>query len=111
MNDTYRGPIVLYPNRRVCRSITRPDHIEWYVNIYRTEREYGGPEEGGWWFTTGECIESRKFNEHSEATDYSEKVENEMKDPNETWCSDSKFFIEVTTRMGEHFPSHRPVYE
>ena len=38
MNDTYRGPIVLYPNRRVCRSITGPEHIEWYVNIYRTER-------------------------------------------------------------------------
>jgi hypothetical protein len=22
-----------------------------YINIYRSSREYGGPEEGGWYFT------------------------------------------------------------
>lgn len=25
-----------------------------YVAIYELDRSYGGPEEGGWWFTTGE---------------------------------------------------------
>lgn len=24
-----------------------------YINVYEIGREYGGPEEGGWWFDTG----------------------------------------------------------
>ena len=30
-----------------------------YVNVYAITRHYGGPEEGGWWYNTGEPIESR----------------------------------------------------
>lgn len=29
-----------------------------YVNIYAVGRSYGGPEEGGWWFDTGEPVGS-----------------------------------------------------
>ena len=29
-----------------------------YVNIYSVTREYGGPEEGGWWYNRLSCIES-----------------------------------------------------
>lgn len=29
-----------------------------YINAYTVQRCYGGPEEGGWWFDTGEPIES-----------------------------------------------------
>lgn len=29
-----------------------------YLNVYRVEQSYGGPEEGGWWFDTGEPLES-----------------------------------------------------
>lgn len=25
-----------------------------YINVYRLTDEYGGPEEGGWWYTAGE---------------------------------------------------------
>ena len=25
----------------------------WYVNEYETNRAYGGPEEGGWWYDYG----------------------------------------------------------
>lgn len=25
----------------------------WYLNEYTTDRRYGGPEEGGWWYETG----------------------------------------------------------
>lgn len=24
-----------------------------YINIYRLDRHYGGPEEGGWWYDSG----------------------------------------------------------
>ena len=27
-----------------------------YVNVYEVNRHYGGPEEGGWWYDSGEPI-------------------------------------------------------
>ena len=27
--------------------------MAWYVNAYETYDAYGGPEEGGWWYTVG----------------------------------------------------------
>ena len=32
-----------------------------YANAYWTDRLYGGPEEGGWWYDTGEPIMSLPF--------------------------------------------------
>lgn len=29
-----------------------------YVNVYRLDREYGGPEEGGWWYDMREAVRS-----------------------------------------------------
>lgn len=38
---------------------TRP--AEWWsVAVYQRGREYGGPEEGGWWYDTGSLTEHRK---------------------------------------------------
>jgi len=31
----------------------------YYVNIYSTSQEYGGPEEGGWWYTHCSPVSSR----------------------------------------------------
>ncbi len=28
-----------------------------FVNVYEVTREYGGPEEGGWWYNWYECLE------------------------------------------------------
>ena len=30
----------------------------WFVAVYRTGQSYGGPEEGGWWFTHGDLVEA-----------------------------------------------------
>lgn len=29
-----------------------------YVTLYKTDRAYGGPEEGGWWYECGEVVRS-----------------------------------------------------
>ena len=29
-----------------------------FVNIYEVSQHYGGPEEGGWWYTAGELVET-----------------------------------------------------
>lgn len=34
-----------------------PDNQIVYVNAYRVTREFGGHEEGGWWYDNYECIE------------------------------------------------------
>lgn len=33
----------------------------WSVAVYQRGREYGGPEEGGWWYDTGSLTEHRKI--------------------------------------------------
>lgn len=30
-----------------------PEPLFWYLNVYLTDRAYGGPEEGGWWYNYG----------------------------------------------------------
>lgn len=40
------------------------------VAIYEVDRAYGGPEEGGWWFDTGEIVQRcriRQFRDEEEA--------------------------------------------
>lgn len=34
----------------------RPTH--WTVAVYLADRQYGGPEEGGWWYDCGERVNS-----------------------------------------------------
>ncbi len=31
-----------------------PRRKMWYVNVYEIDRAYGGPEDGDWWYDTGE---------------------------------------------------------
>jgi hypothetical protein len=33
------------------------EHVPYYVNTYSLSQGYGGPEEGGWWFSCGEPVE------------------------------------------------------
>ena len=73
---------------KVKRSISSPERMNWYVNIYKVDRAYGGPEEGGWYYDVGELVESKCFNwvdpsnregkTHANAVAYSEQVEKEL---------------------------------
>lgn len=38
-----------------------------YLNVYETDRSYGGPEEGGWWYNTGNPLGSQPFAAEIEA--------------------------------------------
>jgi hypothetical protein len=39
-----------------------------WVNVYEVTREYGGPEEGGWWYNRYECIDSVHVKGDTDAT-------------------------------------------
>jgi hypothetical protein len=44
---------------KVKRYITTHERIIWYVNIYETNRAYGGHEEGGWYYDTGDLLKTK----------------------------------------------------
>ena len=46
---------------KVEKYVSTFDRIIWYVNIYETNRAYGGPEEGGWYYDTGDLLECKEF--------------------------------------------------
>ena len=46
---------------KVVKYVSTFDRIIWYVNIYETNRAYGGPEEGGWYYDTGDLLECKEF--------------------------------------------------
>jgi hypothetical protein len=46
---------------KVKRYITTHERIIWYVNIYEINRAYGGHEEGGWYYDTGDLLKTKEF--------------------------------------------------
>jgi hypothetical protein len=111
-----------------------------FVNLYRTTRAYGGPEEGGWWYTQGEIVQS--FGMYS-TQDRAKRVkqivqkviDNERKQPTQhtgygdhdgvdaagngddnylirggAWGAED-LEIRLETKQGTNFPQYRPVYD
>ena len=46
--------------------MTINDNQVWAV-VYEVSRNYGGPEEGGWWFDSGNLVESKVFGSEAAA--------------------------------------------
>jgi len=45
------------------------------VGVYELDRAYGGAEEGGWWYDTGELVRiCRVFRNHESASDYAYRM-------------------------------------
>lgn len=50
-------------------------HVPYYVNVYEVDQGYGGPEEGGWWFSIGIPVEEAcEVYETPEAAEIARKV-------------------------------------
>lgn len=93
------------------------------VNLYLLNQGYGGPEEGGWWYTTGEFIRSHSFifTDRIEARDRMELLNRRTdvlaNDPRGSQAQLSsvtctgRFNWCIEERDGENFPTHRPHYE
>lgn len=110
-----------------------------YANAYLTDRLYGGPEEGGWWYDTGEPVMSLPFVCEDEecVTDdqsfISAKFDNHARDialhqlhalceaaglappeleffKDRDWVIDHMAFY-IEGKPGEFYPQERPHYE
>ena len=86
-----------------------------YANVFRVTRQYGGPEEGGWWYDAGEVIGSIRVL----ATDCEDRLRKYlMRAYEDEQCLRGRHSAaggaDVVIRLEDHeaepFPSERPVY-
>lgn len=89
-----------------------------YINVYLIDRVYGGPEEGGWYFTAGECVRTIPVTCPRVANRVRPRVERVLEDWNRyrrsdigSVLSEGKYVCSVDPYPGKNFPEVRPHYE
>jgi hypothetical protein len=93
----------------------KPNDRVRFVNVYLADRAYGGPEEGGWWYDTGELVEcypvpTREAEALAAALRFG-KFSNEGRRPKSSVLSEGVYEIRVEKRPGHDYPTVRPHYE
>jgi hypothetical protein len=98
--------------------VTRPETPEVkFVNVYEMFREYGGPEEGGWWYDRGELIVVIRC-AANEAADVRDQLRSYF--PTQTGSSrgycgvtytGGDYRTEISDTPGQSYPAERPHYE
>ena len=90
----------------------------YYLNEYRTNRAWGGPEEGGWWYDTGEFLATRgSYKSRAGAEQARETLESEFARKQEECYPPSSVLCDgwpellVEREPGQSFPTERPRYE
>lgn len=89
----------------------------YYVNFYHMQQQYGGREEGGWWYVHGSPVATHSFALRSEAFAFAhgkgdEMVEglNEGRPPISSTLSNGIYGTKVETKVGRAYPRERPHY-
>jgi hypothetical protein len=80
---------------------------DFYVSIYRAEQLYGGPEEGGWYYTRNFLEESVGFSSEAEAEDYLDRIA-EPDAASRVADSGEDHFAILESVKGENDDSHKP---
>ncbi|MAG73876.1 hypothetical protein CL620_06170 [archaeon] len=88
----------------------------YYVNVYELDRVYGGPEEGGWWYTSGEAMDSAKCFTEWGANIKRGMLRKKWKDTSDVsmysvMYSGGVYDICIEDEEAHDFPKERPVYE
>lgn len=90
------------------------------VGVYLCDRAYGGPEEGGWWYTTGElCRAIRVFGNLNRALEHAWRLQmrldatlNRGRRDISSVLSTGRYYAEVhDDTLPDCYPSVRPHYE
>jgi hypothetical protein len=95
----------------------KPKHRGWYVNVYRVDLAYGGPEEGGWWYKAGEVERCLPALTRAGAERILARVRpiierwNEGRRPLSSVLSDGAFECAIEREPARDFPRRRPHYE
>ena len=90
------------------------------VAVYLCDRAYGGPEEGGWWYDTGEMARIiRTFKDEERAVAHATRMNrlldatiNKGRREISSVLSDGRYCAEVHENIApHHYPERRPHYE
>lgn len=89
--------------------------VRWWVNVYEVGQGYGGPEEGGWWFATGDLKATVPCGTYDKAQATRKLVlvawENESDRPTHSVLySGGNYEVTVQDREGRSYPEHQPHY-
>ena len=93
--------------------------VAYYVNEYRTDRQRGGCEEGGWYFDTGEFIACRGVHLDREAAEnqrtglsgHIDKSNEGLHSPGSVLSEGEWRALYIEEHSGADFPTERPRYE
>lgn len=107
------GSVEANRTHRQRRKTRERRHRKWFVSLYRTSRAYGGPEEGGWWYGTGEPLKSQAFATRGEAERFRAKYDEEVAawKKRHTWPGDDKLMVRIERQHPREWPQYRPRYE
>jgi hypothetical protein len=103
-------PAVLHHNEFV----TPDGDQQWFVTVYSAGQGYGGSEEGGWWFDTGEVVQMTAVNsrEGAEALrDALASTEFPQTGKRSSVLGGEDYDIAINIRPGTSFPEFKPRYE
>lgn len=86
-----------------------------YVNAYAVSREYGGPEEGGWYFDLGTPLASVPVKDDANAEFMAsylrETIGWESDRPRSSVLGGADFMLILEDHMAERWPKEWPRYE
>lgn len=95
--------------------VTPDGDQQWFVAVYDVDRVCGGPEEGGWWYDTGELVQQTAVNSPADAEALRERLyAGEFPDTGKSSSvlGGEDYRITVGIRpFAPHFPEERPRYE
>lgn len=82
--------------------MTKRKQKTFYVNVYEVSREYGGPEEGGWWYTVRYPVESKSGVKTRDVEPLVLKLQDEY---------GKGYSVRIETERARKHPAHRPFYQ
>jgi len=78
----------------------------WWISVYDVCSEYGGPEEGGWWFTTRKRVASRQVPSLDKAFEWIERFEDGNPRVFPTLTQEPEGYFSVRIIRGNCGPDH-----
>jgi hypothetical protein len=93
--------------------------MAYYVNVYLTDKAFGGAEEGGWWFDTGEAVRAIPCHTERRARRIAAWVDrilaawnkrDDRREPSSVLC-EGYYQAFIERKPAKNFPTARPHYE
>lgn len=82
-----------------------------HVTVYEVTLQYGGPEEGGWWYNYYHPVLTRSVRDNAHAARVAEVLAAQHLTPTPHWSSDTSYMVRYESRRYEHRTTRRPHYE